>query len=70
MDPQHRLFLQASWAALEHAGIIPKSGEKNRTAVFASSGTAGYLRHHVLPSLDRQGLAKHFAVDLGNRMDT
>ena len=46
MDPQHRLFMQVAWGALEHAGYAPRSGTPSRTAVFASSGIDGYLVHH------------------------
>ena len=34
MDPQHRLFLQQAWHALEDAGIRPSSLAGSRTAVF------------------------------------
>ena len=35
MDPQHRLLLETSWAALEDAGIDPGSLKGSRTSVFA-----------------------------------
>ncbi|HEY3731039.1 MAG TPA: beta-ketoacyl synthase N-terminal-like domain-containing protein [Steroidobacteraceae bacterium] len=34
LDPQHRLLLEVSWAALEHAGHDPRSLSRQRTGVF------------------------------------
>jgi phthiocerol/phenolphthiocerol synthesis type-I polyketide synthase E len=42
IDPQHRLMLEATWAALEDAGRNPLD-DTLRTAVFASSSTSRYL---------------------------
>ncbi|WP_432102047.1 type I polyketide synthase [Streptomyces sp. bgisy091] len=51
-DPQHRLLLEAGWAALEDAGVAPRgrgAGRRAapRTAVFASAAGSGYLRAMV-----------------------
>ncbi|MFI6503360.1 beta-ketoacyl synthase N-terminal-like domain-containing protein [Nonomuraea typhae] len=43
MDPQHRLMLEAAWAALEDAAA-GRTGEGPRTGVYASGGDSGYLR--------------------------
>uniref|UniRef100_UPI0006EB9AEE type I polyketide synthase n=1 Tax=Streptomyces silaceus TaxID=545123 RepID=UPI0006EB9AEE len=40
MDPQHRLLLEASWEAIERAGIDPTSLRHSRTGVYAG------LMHH------------------------
>ncbi|MFE4372396.1 HAD-IIIC family phosphatase [Streptomyces sp. NPDC056835] len=37
MDPQQRLMLEASWQALENAGINPQTLKDTRTGVFAGS---------------------------------
>ncbi len=42
MDPQHRLFLECVWEALENAGYNPKT-YKGRIAVYAGVGVNGYL---------------------------
>ncbi|MBK3581347.1 type I polyketide synthase, partial [Streptomyces sp. MBT65] len=49
MDPQHRLLLEAAWAALEDAGVAPRGRVAGapRTAVFASASGSGYLRAMV-----------------------
>ena len=44
MDPQHRLFLECCWHALEHAGYAP-SQNGARTGVFAGSFLPSYLLH-------------------------
>ena len=45
MDPQHRVFLEAAWAALEDAGYDPRRYQ-GRVGVFAGSGTP---RHWLGP---------------------
>ena len=42
MDPQHRLFLECSWEALEHAGFGVETTE-NRVGVFAGSALNTYF---------------------------
>ena len=44
MDPQHRIFLEGAWAALEDAGYDPERYD-GRVGVFAGSGLNGYLLH-------------------------
>ncbi|PIE47459.1 MAG: hypothetical protein CSA42_03400 [Gammaproteobacteria bacterium] len=46
MDPQHRLFLETCWHALEHAGYVPnKNGQ--RTGVFGGCYSPLYLLHNL-----------------------
>ena len=49
MDPQHRLVLELSWEALEHAGISPDSLSGSRTGVFVgiSNGEYGQLQRDL-----------------------
>lgn len=42
MDPQHRVFLECAWAALENAGYAPQSPD-NSIGVFAGNSLNTYL---------------------------
>ncbi|MBX3711495.1 MAG: SDR family NAD(P)-dependent oxidoreductase [Lysobacter sp.] len=42
MDPQQRVFLEACWHAIEHAGLDPKSLGGSRCGVFAGCSTGDY----------------------------
>ena len=47
MDPQHRLFLEVAWSALEHAGY---DAERTPAAVgvFAACGMNTYMMYHLV----------------------
>ena len=47
MDPQHRIFLEQSWSALEDAGYIPDEFI-GRISVFAGMNDSSYLQNHLL----------------------
>lgn len=47
MDPQHRLFLECAWSALEDAGHTPDSADRN-IGVFAGSGMHWYLLRNLM----------------------
>jgi phthiocerol/phenolphthiocerol synthesis type-I polyketide synthase E len=51
MDPQHRLFLQCVWHALEDAGYDPADIEGS-VGVYGTSTTSGYLLHNLMSHMD------------------
>jgi phthiocerol/phenolphthiocerol synthesis type-I polyketide synthase E len=51
MDPQHRLFLQCAWHALEDAGYDPAE-IAGQVGVYGSSTTSGYLLHNLMSLYD------------------
>jgi phthiocerol/phenolphthiocerol synthesis type-I polyketide synthase E len=75
MDPQHRVFLECAWHALEHAGYCSER-ERLRTAVFAGcalntylpfAGLAGELQSNFVPTLianDKDFLATRVSYKL------
>ena len=72
MDPQHRVFIEVAWQALEQAGYARRNNPyRHRTGVYAACGIDGYLIHH----LDGGGLknpadpAGLFLTEIGNEKD-
>jgi phthiocerol/phenolphthiocerol synthesis type-I polyketide synthase E len=51
MDPQHRLFMQSAWHALEDAGYEPAQIDAT-VGVFGTSSTSGYLLHNLMSHYD------------------
>ncbi|MEB3021827.1 type I polyketide synthase [[Mycobacterium] crassicus] len=51
LDPQHRLFLQTAWHALEDAGYQPGKIEGS-VGVYGTSTTSGYLLHNLMSHYD------------------
>ena len=51
LDPQHRLFLQSTFHALEDAGYDPKDLEAT-VGVFGTSSSSGYLLHNLMSNYD------------------
>ena len=47
IDPQHRLLLEATWHALENAGIAPIKLSGSRTGVFIGIGAADFAAQHA-----------------------
>jgi amino acid adenylation domain-containing protein len=72
MDPQHRVFIETAWTALEQAGYARRDNSyRQRTGVFAACGIDGYLIHHLRSGgltepLDPAGV---FLTEIGNEKD-
>ncbi len=68
MDPQHRLFLECAWEAIEHAGHNPDTvGE--RFGVVASAGLNTYLLSNILPRKDVATAANFYSLFIANDKD-
>ncbi|MFF3539819.1 amino acid adenylation domain-containing protein [Streptomyces sp. NPDC002466] len=63
MDPQHRLFLETAWQAVEHAGIVPESFD-GRIGVFAGAGIGGYE-----PESTGDDMTSFYRTMIGGRND-
>lgn len=67
MDPQHRLFLQCAWHALEDAGLT-REPEGRRIGVFAGASTASsYYHDHAARDGDLAAALDPFQVYLVNQ---
>jgi acyl transferase domain-containing protein/acyl carrier protein len=69
MDPQHRLFLECAWEALEHAGYDPSS-YRGLIGVFAGSAFSSYLQHNLHPHPDLLETLGQLQIDTGNDRDS
>jgi acyl transferase domain-containing protein len=70
VTPEHRLFLEHVWAAIEDAGIDITTDD-GFVSVYgsASNHSASYLRR-IINEIDDEQLAGGFGVLLGNAMDS
>jgi amino acid adenylation domain-containing protein len=68
MDPQHRVFLECAWEALESAGYDPE-GLAVRTGVYAGATISTYLLFHLIGN-PRLAAADPLQVIIGNAADS
>ena len=69
MDPQHRLFLECAWEALENAGWCAEEFA-GRIGVYAGSGMNTYLIHNLLTNAELVANAGLFLLkQTGNDKD-
>ncbi|WP_166212893.1 type I polyketide synthase [Cognatiluteimonas telluris] len=68
-DPQHRIFLECAWEALEDAGYVP-SRYDGRIGVYAGTGLNTYLLKCLLPYSAQlaEGMAV-LSLVIGNKTD-
>ncbi|MDY7094445.1 MAG: SDR family NAD(P)-dependent oxidoreductase [Acidobacteriota bacterium] len=66
LDPQHRIFLEVCWEALEHAGYDPKA-YPGAAGIFAGSNLTSYLIHNLVP--DRELVQKVGPLQIRIRND-
>lgn len=68
MDPQHRLFLEAAWEVLEHAGYDPGS-HAGAIGVYAGVSRGSYLSENVLGNPKVMQHCSPMQIMLGNMAD-
>ncbi len=69
MDPQHRLFLECAWEALEQAGYIPGQ-TRGLVGVFAGSRPSDYVWRNLLPRKDMLESVSQLLVSINNDCDS
>ena len=67
-DPQHRLFLECAWEAIESAGYDP-SVYKGLIGIYAGSNISNYLLSNLYPALGFTGTIGNLQTLIGNDKD-
>lgn len=68
-DPQHRLFMESCWEALEDAGYDPER-YPHRIGVFAGESLNSYLLEHVYPQYRGTLGLESLQMAIGNDKDS
>ena len=68
LDPQHRIFLECAWQALENAGYSP-SNSVGLIGVYAGTSLSTYLLYNLLASSPLEASEDGFQVMIGNDKD-
>ena len=69
MDPQHRLFLEIVWEALEDAGYNPETF-RGPIGVFAGSAPSSYREHNLNSRPELTATAGYLQIATGNDHDS
>ena len=69
MDPQHRIFLECAWHALEDAAIVPER-TRGTIGVFAGCGPTSYLIFNLVPHAELMAPENLLALLNGNGKDS
>ena len=65
IDPQHRIFLELCWEALERAGYAPGEGSAP-VGVYAGAAASGYLLHNLLANPEVVRALGAFQLSIGS----
>jgi amino acid adenylation domain-containing protein/thioester reductase-like protein len=69
MDPQHRLFLECCWQALENAGYDSEQCTEQRVGVYAGVSMSSYMLLNLLSNRDQLKTLDHLQVVISNDKD-
>ena len=69
MDPQHRIFLESAWEALEHAGYDPDAYHGAIGVYAGGEALNTYLLFHLLSHPDILNSLDHLQTTIGNAAD-
>jgi acyl transferase domain-containing protein len=68
LDPQHRVFLECAWQAMEHSGYGPGT-PAGTVGVYAGASMSTYLAHHIMRDPALVAAAGAFQLMIGNDKD-
>ncbi|HEU5382931.1 MAG TPA: SDR family NAD(P)-dependent oxidoreductase, partial [Ktedonobacteraceae bacterium] len=68
-DPQHRVFLECAWEALEDAGYNPETYQ-DLIGVFAGSAFGTYMLNNLAPNREILNLIGPIQASIGNDKDS
>ncbi len=68
MDPQHRIFMECAWEALENAGYNPEN-YKGLIGVFGGQSINTYLLYNLFPNRELMRSVGDFQILIGNDKD-